>query len=149
VPAPTSYDYAIVRVVPRVEREEFVNVGAIVFCRVRRYLGARIVLDADRLLALSPELDLETLRRHLDAIPRVCEGAPSAGPIGQLSQAERFHWLTSPRSTVVQTSPVHSGLCSDPAVALEHLVETMVRVKGEGTDPHPQPFSREREKSLP
>jgi hypothetical protein len=117
--------------VPRVERGEFVNVGIVLFCRTRRYLAARIEVDPDRLRALAPGLDLPAVQRHLDAIPVVCAGGPAAGPIGGLSQAERFHWLVSPRSTVVQTSPVHSGLCSDPSDALEQMMDALVRPPGE------------------
>jgi Protein of unknown function (DUF3037) len=130
MPALSSFDYAIIRVVPRVEREEFVNVGAIVHCRERPFLGARIALDRGRLAALAPDLDLAEIQAHLDAIVRISEGGPAAGPIGRLSQTERFHWLVAPRSTVIQTSPVHSGLTDDPAAALEHLMATMVRVSG-------------------
>lgn len=128
MPTPSSFDYAIVRVVPRVEREEFINVGVVLFCRTRRYLAARIDLDEQRLRALMPDIDLDEVRRHLAVIPRVCAGGPDAGPIGRLSQSERFHWLVSPRSTVIQTSPVHSGLCRDPEAALDHLMATMVRL---------------------
>ena len=126
MPALNSYDYAIVRVVPCVERGECINVGVILFCRTRRFLGALISLDTQRLLALFPAIDIDAVRSHLDSIPFVCAGSAEAGPIGQFSQSERFHWLVSPRSTIVQTSPVHSGLCSDPAAALEHLMQTMV-----------------------
>ncbi len=123
----SSYDYAVVRVVPSVERGEFVNAGVILFCRTRRFLQARIELDEGRLLALAPDVDLEEVRQHLECIPRVCKGGAGAGPIGLLSQAERFHWLTTPRSTIIQTSPAHSGLTADPARSLDHLVDTMVR----------------------
>ena len=126
MPTPSSFDYAIVRVVPHVEREEFINVGVILFCRTRRFLGAKIELDSARLAVLAPDLDLDKVQAHLDLIPIICAGGD--GPIGELSQAERFHWLITPRSTSIQVSPVHSGLCTDPAEALEHLVETMVRV---------------------
>ena|SRR5436305_12585126 len=126
MPALNSYDYAIVRVVPCVERGECINVGVILFCRTRRFLGALISLETQRLLALFPAIDIDAVRSHLDSIPLVCAGSVEAGPISQLSQSERFHWLVSPRSTIVQTSPVHSGLCSDPAAALEHLMKTMV-----------------------
>lgn len=123
----SAFDYAIVRVVPRVERGEFINAGAILFCRPRRFLAARVELDHARLLALAPEADLAEIERHLEAIPMVAAGGPAAGPIGRLTQAERFHWLTAPRSTTVQPSAVHSGLCGDPAAALDHLLATMVR----------------------
>jgi hypothetical protein len=127
MPARSSYDYAIVRVVPRVERAEFVNAGAILFCRTRRFLGARIELDRFRLLALAPWLDLIDVERHLAIIPLVCAGGAAAGPIGALPMPDRFHWLVSPRSAMIQTSPVHAGLCADPAAALEDLLERLVR----------------------
>lgn len=126
MPALSSYDYAIVRVVPCVERGEYINVGIILFCRTRRFLGALISLDPQRLMALFPTIDIDAVRNHLDIIPLVCTGSAEAGPISQLSQSERFHWLVSPRSTIIQPSPVHCGLCSDPAAALEHLLKTMV-----------------------
>ncbi|HXG68854.1 MAG TPA: DUF3037 domain-containing protein [Blastocatellia bacterium] len=122
-----TYDYAIIRVVPRVEREEFVNVGVIVSCPARGFLEARIELDEQRLRALDPTLDVESIRAHLATIPAICAGGEQAGPIGQLSQRERFHWLTAPRSTIIQTSPAHTGCCKDPAAVLERLLETMVR----------------------
>jgi len=125
-----AYDYAIIRIVPRVEREEFVNVGVIVSCPERGFLEARIEVDERRLTALDPTLDLETIRDHLAAILAVCAGGEAAGPIGQLSQRERFHWLVAPRSTIIQTSPVHAGTCKDPAAALEHLLSAMVRSSG-------------------
>lgn len=126
MPKPSSFDYAIVRVVPYVEREEFINAGVILFCRTLRFLAAKIALDQTRLLALTPTAAVAQIQAHLDLIPRICEGVSS---IGQLSQAERFHWLVAPRSTIIQVSPVHSGLCTDPAAVLEHLLETMVRCK--------------------
>ena len=127
MPGAHSFDFAIVRIVPRVERSEFINAGAILFCRVRRFLRATVELDRDRLLALAPCIDVEEVERHLALVPLVCEGGPAAGPIGLLSMAERFHWLVAPRSTLVQPSPVHCGLCDDPASELEHLMDTMVR----------------------
>jgi len=126
MPALNSYDYAIIRVVPCVERGEYINAGVILFCRTRRYLGSLISLDTQRLTLLYPAIDLDMVQKHLDSIPLVCNGAAEAGVIGQLSQSERFHWLVSPRSTIIQTSPVHSGLCADPADTLEHLLKTMV-----------------------
>jgi hypothetical protein len=122
-----TYDYAIIRVVPRVEREEFVNVGVIVSCPARGFLEARIELDERRLLALDSTLDVASIRTHLATIPAICRGGEQAGPIGQLSQRERFHWLVAPRSTTIQTSPVHTGYCKDPTAVLEHLLDTMVR----------------------
>lgn len=129
MPTPSSFDYAVVRVVPHVEREEFINVGIILFCRTQRFLEARVDLDVKRLKALAPHLDVAKVRAHLDLIP--CISAGDDSPIGQLSQAERFHWLVTPRSTTIQISPVHTGLCTDPNEALEHLMETMVRTPDE------------------
>lgn len=121
------YDYAIIRVMPRVEREEFVNVGVIVSCPTRGFLEARIELDEQRLRVLDATLDIATVRDHLVAIPIICAGGEPAGPIGRLSQRERFHWLVAPRSTIIQISPVHTGYCKNPAAVLEHLLDTMVR----------------------
>jgi hypothetical protein len=129
VHTPSSYDYAIVRVVPRVEREEFINAGVILSCPAQDFLGARIELDEHRLLALDARVDLEAVRENLASIPLVCAGGPAAGPIGQLTPRERFHWLVAPRSTIIQTSAVHSGRCQDPAAALDHLVRTMVQAR--------------------
>lgn len=126
MPARNSYDYALVRLVPHVERGEYINVGVILFCRTQRFLGALIHLDEQRALALAPRLDLEFVSQHLDRIPLICAGGEQAGSIGRLSQSERFHWLVSPRSTIIQTSPVHSGLCNDPASTLEKLFREMV-----------------------
>jgi hypothetical protein len=135
---PSTYDYAIIRVVPKVEREEFVNVGAIVSCPGNGFLDARIELDEKRIKALDPTANLEQIRAHLATIPAICAGGKDAGPIGQLPQRERFHWLVAPRSTVIQTSPVHTGSCKDPAALLEHLLETMVRT---APDAAPRPRS--------
>jgi hypothetical protein len=123
----SSYDYAIVRVVPRVEREEFVNVGAIVSCPSQDFLQARIEVDEQRLRALEPAIDIEAIRVYLASIPAICAGGSQGGPIGRLSRRERFDWLVAPRSTIIQTSKVHTGRCSDPATLLEHLLNTMVR----------------------
>ena len=121
------YDYAVIRVVPRVEREEFLNVGVILSCPAKKFLEARIELDEARLLAFAPWLDLDSIRPHLAAIPAICAGGAQAGPIGQLTQRERFHWLIAPRSTIIQTSPAHTGACRNPGEALERLLDTMVR----------------------
>ena len=128
MPAPprSPFQYAIVRVLPRVERGECLNVGVILLCRPRRYLGARIVLDERRLAGFAPDLDPATIRPHLEAIERIAGGDPAAGPIAQLEPAERFHWLVSPSSTIIQPSEVHTGLCEDPAAELDHLVATLV-----------------------
>jgi hypothetical protein len=127
MPARSSFDYAVVRVVPRVERGEFVNAGVILFCRTRRFLGARIELDRSRLVALAPWIDITEVERHLGIVPLICAGGSVAGPIGELPLTERFHWLVAPRSTMIQTSPVHSGLSNDPAAALERLLGSLVR----------------------
>lgn len=126
MPVTSSYDYAIIRVVPSVERGECINVGIILFCRTQRFLGADICLDEARLRALAPQLDISEVQHHLDTLLLVSRGEPGGGPIAQLSQSERFHWLVSPRSTIIQVSPVHSGLCSEPEAALRHLLDTMV-----------------------
>lgn len=122
-----TYDYAIIRVVPKVEREEFINVGVIVSCAARRFLEARVELDEQRLMALDSTLDMESIRAHLATIPAICRGGEQAGAIGKLTQRERFHWLVAPRSTIIQTSPAHSGYCKNPNDVLEHLLATMVR----------------------
>ena len=122
-----TYDYAVIRVVPRVEREEFVNVGILLSCEASGYLEARIELDDARVASLDPTLDLESLHRHLDTIPAICRGGPGTGPIGLLPQRARFHWLTAKRSSIIQTSPVHMGKCADMAATMEHLLERMVR----------------------
>lgn len=126
-----AYDYAVIRVVPRVERGEFVNAGVVVSCRAGRFLEARIELDEARLRALDPCVDLDTVRAHLDAFAAICAGGEAGGPIGRLPPRERFHWLTAPRSTIIQTSPVHGGQCLDHAATLEHLLDTMVRCRRE------------------
>ena len=121
MPAQSSFDYAILRVVPRVERQEFVNAGIVVLCLEKRYLAACIRFDRMRLKALWPDVDIDLIDEHLKAVARICEGDPAAGPIAQLSQRERFHWLVSPRSTVIQPSPVHSGICDGTENLLARL----------------------------
>ena len=127
MPVPSSFDYAVVRVVPRVERGEFINAGVILFCLEHRFLEARVQVDEARLKALWPEVDIELVRKHLEAIPRICAGDISAGPIARLSQRERFHWLVSPRSTIIQVSPVHSGLCEAPELTMGQTMEQLSR----------------------
>ena len=122
------YSYAIVRVVPRVERGECVNVGVVLFVRERRYLAARIELDPARLLALAPDLDLALVERHLASFLAICEGGPDGRPASRPAAAERFHWLTAPRSTIIQTSPAHVGRTLDPAAELERLLDAYVRL---------------------
>ena len=133
MPANSSFDYAILRIVPRVERQELVNAGVILFCLERDFLQARVALDEERLRALWPAIDLDLVRQHLEAIPRICAGHPDAGPIARLSLRERFHWLVSPRSTMIQVSAVHSGLCEQPERALDDLFRQMVLIPREET----------------
>jgi hypothetical protein len=125
-----SFEYALIRVVPRVERGECLNAGVILFSRPRRFLDARVALDVARLTALAPDLTQEQIRaidRQLQLIPQICAGDPAAGPIAQLAQAERWHWLVSPASTVVQPSAIHTGMSDDPARDLDRLFTSMVR----------------------
>jgi hypothetical protein len=128
MPARAAFNYALIRVVPRIEREEFLNVGVVLYCPTRRFLEARIELPRDRLAALAAPVDLDLIEQHLGVIPAICAGDPSGGPMASLPLSERFHWLVAPRSTVVQTSPVHTGLTEDPTASLDHLLATMVRV---------------------
>jgi hypothetical protein len=122
-----TFDYATIRLVPRVEREEFFNVGVILSCPSHKFLEARIYLDEEKLKCLAPGAEAKTVRRYLDIIPKICAGDARAGLIGKLSQRERFYWLTAQRSTIIQASPVHTGLTADAAETLEHLFEKMVR----------------------
>ena len=131
MPARGSFDYAIIRIVPRVERGERINAGVVLHSREHAFLDARIVFDPTRLLALAPDLspaELADIAAHLDSIPRICAGGEDAGPIGRLTLAERFHWLVSPRSTIIQPSRVHSGTCADPAAALDHLAHILLPI---------------------
>lgn len=130
---PVSFDYAMLRVVPRVEHGEFVNAGVVLFSLERKFLGARIQIDEVRLKALWPEIDTALVRHHLESFPRLCSGDCAAGPIAALTVRERFHWLVAPRSTLIQVSPVHSGICDDPAETLQRLFS--------GLFPH-QPITR-------
>jgi len=123
----SSFDYALVRVVPRVERGEQLNVGVLLYCLKRDFLEVGLALDEPRLLALWPHIDLPLVQSHLAAMPRICAGDASAGPVARLTQRERWHWLVAPRSTIIQVSPVHSGLSLDPRATLAHLVDTLVR----------------------
>jgi hypothetical protein len=126
--APASFDYALLRVVPRVERQEFINAGVVVCCPEKRYLAARIRFDAARLKALWPEADVALVEKHLEAVERICAGDAAAGPIAKLSQRERFHWLTSPRSTIIQPSPVHTGVCDEAGGLLDRLEKQFLSV---------------------
>jgi hypothetical protein len=126
VPDTHTYDYAVIRVVPDVQRGEFINCGVILFCRTRRFLAAEVALDESRLQAINADADVVEIRRHLALIPRLCAGDQSAGPIAMLSQSERFNWLVAPRSAVIQMSPVHSGITDTPDQALQRLMASMV-----------------------
>ena len=125
-PQPSQFQYAIVRVVPDVERGECLNAGVILLCWPRRFLAARVGLDETKLRTLAPDADPATILPHLTAIERIAAGDPTAGPMAKLGQGERFHWLVAPSSTVIQASEVHTGLCDDPAVELDHLFERLV-----------------------
>ena len=127
MPAEHTYDYAIIRVVPRVDRGEQINVGVILSCEALEFLDARIELDEGLLRAVDPSVDLEAVRANLAVIPAVCKGGPEAGPIGSLPPRGRFRWLVAPRSTIIQPSEVHTGRTSDPAACLEHLMDRIVR----------------------
>lgn len=124
------FEYAMLRVVPRVERGEFLNAGVVLYCPAARYLDARVHLDPGRLRALDPAADHATVLAHLEAARLVCAGGPGAGAVGLLPPGKRFGWLTAPRSTVVQPSPVHTGFSDDPEEALKHLLRIMVAPPG-------------------
>ncbi len=140
-----SFDYAVLRVVPRVERQEFLNVGVIVFCLERRLLEAKVQVDEARLRTLWPMLDLETVKQHADAVVRICAGDETAGPVAQLSQRERFQWLIAPRSTIIQTSAVHTGILTEEDDSLtdrlERLFEQLVGTTELAKPPDPSPLS--------
>jgi DUF3037 family protein len=123
---PSSFDYAVIRVVPRVERGELINAGVIVSCPTQGYLAARIALDPARLLALSPSTDASEVDAALAVIPLIAAGDLRGGPISALPRGERFHWLVAPRSAIIQTSPVHTGLCDEPSAALDQLLGRLV-----------------------
>ena len=130
MPAP-SFDYAVIRAVPRVELEEFLNVGVIVFSLELRFLEVRVRCEEARLRALWPGVDMDRLRKQVEAFERVARGDAAAGPVARMSQRERFHWMVSPRNTTVQTSPVHTGISEDPGRVVEELLERMVPRTGE------------------
>jgi hypothetical protein len=122
-----AFDYAVIRFVPRVEREEFINVGIILSCPAQKFLDARIELDLPRLKTFAPSIEAETIRRYLETIPKICAGEKDSGAIGQLPQRARFYWLTAQRSTIIQFSPVHTGFCADAGERLEHLLDKTIR----------------------
>lgn len=126
MPALYSFDYVVIRAVPCIERGEFINAGVVLCCLEQAYLACRIRLNEARLLSLKPDADVELIRTHLAAFERICSGARDAGPIAKLSRSERFHWLAAPRSTMIQVSPTHSGLCELPAPMLDHLFQRLV-----------------------
>lgn len=123
----SPYQYAIIRVIPRIDRGECLNAGVVLLCRSKAFIGARTELHERRLAALAPDTDPASVRPHLEAIERIARGDAAGGPMAALSIAERFHWLVSPASTIIQPSAVHTGLTDDPAAELEHLFETLVR----------------------
>jgi hypothetical protein len=127
MPGDYTYDYSIIRVVPRVERGEQINAGIVLSCPDADFLDAKIALDEGALRAIDSDVDLEAVKANLEVFPAVCRGGEDAGPIGQLTPRERFRWLVSPRSTIIQPSPVHTGRTSDPAACLEHLLNTVVK----------------------
>jgi Protein of unknown function (DUF3037) len=133
VPDLKSFDYAVIRVVPRVDREEFVNSGVILFCQGARFLGARTYVDAARLTALWPELDVVFIRARLEAYQKISAGSADGGPVAKLSQRERFHWMVAPRSTTIQVAPVHSGLCEEPEPEMNRLFQLLVPVPHRAT----------------
>jgi hypothetical protein len=126
VPARLFYEYAVIRVVPRVDRGEQLNAGVVMYCLEREFLKARVALSPERLRALDAGADAAVVQQHLEAVPRVCEGGPGAGQLAELSMKERWHWLVAPRSAMVQLGPVHAGLCLDPDAELERLMRVMV-----------------------
>lgn len=123
---PDSFSYAVVRVVPDIEREEFLNAGLILYCRPRRFLAARTRLDEAALAALRRDCDTQGIREQLRLVERIAAGEPDAGQIAALEQSERFHWLTTPRSTLIQPGPIHAGVTDDPAATFDHLFTVLV-----------------------
>jgi len=122
-----TFDYAVIRIVPRVEREEFINVGVILSCPAKKFLEARIELNEERLKYFAPNIEIEAIRQYLEIIPKICAGSDEAGIIGKFTQRERFYWLTATRSTIIQTSPIHTGFAVNAEEMLEKLMNKMVR----------------------
>jgi Protein of unknown function (DUF3037) len=121
------FEYAVIRVVPKVEREEFLNVGVVLYCAKHKFLEAKYTLNEERIRSFAPELDIAEIREYLQSFERICKGSEDAGPIGKLTVAERFRWLTATRSTVVQTSKTHTGLAEDSPDMLTRLYEQLVK----------------------
>lgn len=128
------FQYTLLRVVPRVERGEFINAGVVLYCQEAGFLDALVYLDEGRLRALDPDLDPAVVREHLESARRICAGGPGGGPVGLLPRGERFGWLAAPRSTVVQPSPIHTGMTEDPGAELERLLGVMVRTEAQGRE---------------
>lgn len=126
MPDKELFEYAVIRVMPRVEREEFLNVGVILYCPSQDFLQTAFEINEGRLRAFAPDLKIPEIEEHLRAFEQICAGGEKAGPIGKLPLGERFRWLTAPRSTVVQTSPVHTGLCSDARETLANLLRKLI-----------------------
>lgn len=122
---PSSFDYAVVRIVPRVDREEFMNAGVVVFCPEQNFLGARVRLNETRLAAFAPHIDMELINSRLSGLMAICTGDPRAGTVANLGLRERFHWIVSPKSTILQMSPVHSGMCAAPEKVLAKLFKQL------------------------
>ncbi len=126
MPERSSFDYAVIRVAPSVEREEFINAGIILYCRTQGFLHAKIIRNFEKLKAFAPEISLQNIRKQLESIPKICTGGKEAGDLGKLSQSERFNHLVAPKSAMIQSSPVHCGLCDDPQAQLEKLYSALV-----------------------
>lgn len=122
----TSFDYAVLRIVPRVDREEFLNAGLLMFCLAHKFLDARVHVDAALVRAFAPGLDVDAAWQHLQAFPKICSGDPNAGPVARLTLRQRFHWMTAPRSTIIQVSAVHCGMCDSPSATFEQLFQQLV-----------------------
>ncbi len=129
MPESQLFEYAVIRVVPKVEREEFINIGVIIYCGKMKFLKCRIELDESRLNALCCDIDVDELKQHIGSFQKICDGGDNGGPIGKLPIAERFRWLTATRSTILQTSKVHPGLSDDPQEMLDRLFSQLVRVQ--------------------